>query len=244
MSFSALTETAHDLVFSRYLLPGETPEQLINRVSGGDQRFGRLMWELDFLPNSPALFNLGTNKGTSSACFKFDVNDSMLEEDGIMDVGFKAAGVLKYGGGVGYTLSALRPEGAPISTTHRVACGPVNVMHYYHVLADRLITQSGRRRAAQMAILHCDHQDIEKFITCKNEDPQALSTFNISVAATDRWMELNARPGSHLWDLIIDGAWRTGDPGLYFIDEAERHNPTPWIVSATRSPSAKASAES
>ena len=168
-------------------------------------------------------------------CFKFDVHDSM---DSILQTAYDAGMVLKYGGGVGYVLSEVRAKGLPVASTHGKACGPVAVIKHYHSLA-QMITQGGKREAAQMAVLHVDHPDIREFIHAKDKDPQALSTFNISVACTDDFMEKATDPSHYsseeakLLREITASAWRTGDPGCYFIDEAERHNPTPWLGELT-----------
>lgn len=211
----------------------ETPEEMIQRVSFGNSDYYEMLCNLDFLPNSPTLFNAETGQGTSSACFKFDVEDSMVS---IMDVATKSAFVQKWGGGVGYCLSALRPYGAPIKSTHGKACGPIAVLYLYHAVA-LMITQGGKREGAQMGILHCDHGDIEEFIKCKGKDLNTFSTFNLSVACTDSFMR-NAvnEPGSREYELlwmIAGEAWKTGDPGLYFIDQAERCNPTPHLGKLT-----------
>lgn len=212
-----------------------------------DEYRSELIEPLRFLPNSPTLFNIETpTGGTLSACFKFDVDDTMFDSpDGIMPVALKATKVLKAGGGVGYTFH-VRPEGALVNSTHRKALGPLGVMRIYHRLALE-ITQGGKRDAAQMGILHCDHPDIEKFIHAKDVDPDALGTFNISVALTDEFMheavevlrnptveynEEQTRKARLLYDMA-KSAWLTGDPGVYFIDAAERGNPTPWAGELT-----------
>src|SRR3990167_6254239 len=120
----------------RYLKPDESLEEFVDRVSFGKQEYRDVIEALDFLPNSPTLFNAGSSQ-TLSACFKFDVPDSM---DGIMDVARKAALVQKLGGGVGYTLSALRPAGSTIQTTHKVACGPLPVLNLYQAVGE-MVTQ-------------------------------------------------------------------------------------------------------
>ena len=204
----------------------ESAEELFERASFGREDFYNLLAGLDFLPNSPTLFNSGS-EGTLSACFKFDVQDTM---ESILDVGRKSALVQKWGGGVGYCLSELRPKGAHIRSTHGKACGPVVVMRFYHSIAV-MITQGGKREGAQMAILHCDHDDIEEFIHCK-ETEGVLDTFNISVAITDDFMEKTIEgeeEESKLFDEIVKNAWSNGDPGLFFIDTVERSNPTPWL---------------
>ena len=206
----------------------ESIEAMLERVSFGNSAYYDLMARLDFLPNSPTLFNAGTGRGTFSACFVFHVPDTM---DGIMSTATKAALVQKWGGGVGYAFSNLREKGAPIATTHGRACGPVAVLKLYNELAT-MITQGGKRAGAQMGILAVEHPDIKEFIHVKDENPDALSTFNISVALSDDFMrrlEDGDVDALALWDEMCASAWKTGDPGCYFIDNAERANPTPWL---------------
>lgn len=216
----------------------ETTAQFFDRVSMGRVDYREMLESLDFLPNSPTLMNIGNPdfNGTFSACFKFDPQDSMFDgPSSIMPTLVKAAGVLKAGGGVGYALSAIRPEGALVNSTHGKAFGPIGFLRMAHVLAQE-ITQGGKRDAAQMGILHCEHPDLRKFIHCKDDNPEALSTFNISVAVTDDWMTRAQEVGTAeyaLLDEMAQSAWRTGDPGVYFIDEAERYNPTPWLGKLT-----------
>lgn len=224
----------------------ETPEELFERCSFGDDNYYNLLGSRDFLPNSPTLFNVGTGQGTYSACFKFDIEDSM---ESIMDVATRSAFVQKWGGGVGYCLSSLRPYGAPIRTTHGKACGPIAVLALNHAVS-RMITQGGKRAGAQMGILHCDHPDIVRFIHCKDvprdcrchdcklvkgcehSAAKMFDTFNISVACTDKFMEEARQEGTRahaLFEAMVESAWGTGDPGLYFIDTSEKANPTPWL---------------
>lgn len=203
----------------------ETPEEFIERCSFGNEEYYNLLASLDFLPNSPTLFNAGTKRGTLSGCFKFNVEDSM---ESIVDVGRKAAFTLKFGGGTGYCLSDIRPYGKPISSTHGRACGPIAVLRYYHAIA-LMITQGGKREGAQMAVLSCDHEDVREFIHCKDKEPQSFGTFNLSVACTDEFMQKAAEGKNPLFDEMCESAWKTGDPGIYFIDTSERTNPTPWL---------------
>lgn len=248
---TVLTENAMTLLCKRYFLkdpilaPGgthklcdkckqshETVDSFFDRMSLGNSSYRSMISNLVFLPNSPTLFNMGTGQGTLSACFKFDVKDSMLGPGSIMDVAVKAAAVQKFGGGVGYYLGGLRPYGAPIRSTHGRACGPVAVLKFYHAVAE-MITQAGKRDGAQMGIMDCDHKDIREFIHCKDIDPQGLSTFNISVSCTDSFMSevVNnpSSPQAKLFQEMAESAWKTGDPGCYFVDVAERENPTPWL---------------
>lgn len=207
----------------------ESLDELFDRVSFGDSKYREILSAFDFLPNSPTMFNAG-GRGTLSACFKFDVDDSM---ESILEVGRKSALVQKWGGGVGYCLSELRPEGAHIQSTHGKACGPVAVIRMYQAISE-MITQGGKRSGAQMGILHCDHPDVARFVRCKEQEG-VLDTFNISVAVTDEFMlhvDEDVRCKA-LFDEIVRGAWTNGDPGLYFIDTAEKYNPTPKLGKLT-----------
>ena len=212
----------------------ETVDDFITRVSLGNAAYEQeLIRPLVFLPNSPTLFNIDVpGGGTLSACFKFDISDTMMDEDhnGIMDTATKASMVIKWGGGVGYYLGELRPRGSLVNSTHGVAMGPVAVLKFLHSL-DTMLTQSGKREAAQMGILPVDHPDIMEFISAKDADPQSLSTFNISVSLPDAFMEQAVIGGTkqhHILRSMAASAWRTGDPGVFFSDTAESANPTPW----------------
>lgn len=225
MSFS---DNAITILQQRYLRSGETPDGMLRRVAGDNQDYYEMMSRLDFLPNSPTLFNAGSTEGTMSACFVLEVPDSL---DGILEVATKAAALLKWGGGVGYVLSHLRSKQELVRSTGGRACGPVRVLKLFHALS-ATFDQGGKRPGAQMAVLSCDHPDISDFINAKAEDPDALSTFNISVALTDDFMRraiAQLSPERELWHNMCENAWRTGDPGCFFINAVNRDNPVPWL---------------
>lgn len=239
---------------ARYLdEEAKTPDDLFRRVSGGNKEHYELMSEGLFLPNSPTLFNAGKKiGGTLSACFVFDIEDCLLGDwpDGgldspfpssILGTTFKAACVAKAGGGVGYYLGNIREEGAVVKSTHKRACGPVGVLKWLHGIRG-LITQGGMRDLAQMAVLPVWHKDIRKFIHCKDMDPKALESFNLSVSwrnedidAIDWDSVRNAERDSHfdtpsgLWLEQCQSAWRTGCPGMLFWDIINRWNATPHL---------------
>jgi ribonucleoside-diphosphate reductase alpha chain len=234
----------------------ETPAQLLARVAeaiaAGEptaelaaswaQRFYDEMAALRFLPNSPTMMNAGTAQGKLAACFVLPVQD-MLES--IMATAQAAAMVQKFGGGTGFSLSRLRGEGEPIASTHGRACGPISVLRHYDDVS-RLVTQGGKRDGANMGVLRVDHPDIRAFIHAK-DDGVTAQRFNLSVGITDEFME--AAANGEQWILrdprdgeprgsenarallteIADSAWRTGDPGLIFLDSINRANPTPAL---------------
>ena len=243
----------------------ETPRELFERVADTvssvekerdretwREVFFNMMWSKQFLPNSPTLVNAGTNKGSLSACFVMSPEDTM---ESIMQVAYDSALVEKWGGGIGFNLSHLRPKNDSISTTHGKALGPIGVMRIYAKLGTE-ITQGSFRLGAHMAMLSVDHPDIREFIHCKDDvrNNNELSNFNISVRIPDSfmlavesgddWPLFNPRNGeivetvsaSELWNEICQSAWETGDPGLGFMDRVMETHPNPQLDELTSNP--------
>lgn len=189
-------------------------------TSGGSwaMRFFTLMREGIFLPNTPTLSNAGTEEPMLSACFGLPVNDSFEGPGGIYDSLTNSARIFKLGGGVGYNFSNLRPQGDKVKSTDGVASGPISFMSLYDANVN-VIKQGGRRRGAAIGILNDDHPDIKKFVVCKKEEG-SLKNFNISVIVKD----LN-KIDEELFDMIVDGIWNNGEPGLLFYDNMNKNNP-------------------
>ena len=263
----ALSENSRVILEQRYLRKDadgnaiETPEELFRRVahavaegeSNGleslwENRFYKLLTSMRFLPNSPTLVNAGTGRGCLSACFVVTPEDNM---ESIMEVAHDAAMIEKWGGGIGFGLSKLRPRNDMIKTTHGNACGPIAVMKLYSAVGATL-TQGAFRLGAHMGQIRDSHPDIREFIHCKDND-DTLQNFNISVQITDDfmraveadedWALINPRDegkgpvnavvetvsARELWNEIAESAWKTGDPGVVFMDRVWETAPNPQM---------------
>ena len=217
-------------------------------VQAAAEEFYFLMTQRRFEPNSPTLMNAGRPLGQLSACFVLPVEDALSNgESGIYDTLRSMALIHQSGGGTGFSFSRLRSRGSMVRSTTGVASGPVSFMQLYDASTDA-VKQGGTRRGANMGILRVDHPDVLEFISCK-EDLTKITNFNISVGVTTKFMEALKAGGDYelmdpitkqvtgtanareVWDKMILGAWRTGEPGVFFIDEANRYNPVPHLGS-------------
>lgn len=261
-----LTENAEYLLRERYLLKDkdgnvkETPRQMFNRVAkalaevelqyGKSEKevrkikndFASIMSRLEFLPNSPCLYNAGTELSQLSACFSLPIEDSI---DGIFSTLHRSAKIFQSGGGVGYNFSYIRPKDDVVRSTQGTASGPISFMNVYNEMCET-IKSGSRRRGAMMGILNSNHPDILDFIVCKEKEGR-LSNFNISVGIDDRFMNAVMENGDYelinprnrkpmkkikaraIWNTIITMAWKNGEPGVLFWDTINRYNPVPGV---------------
>lgn len=248
------------LLAKRYFQPGEDFDAFVLRLANfaaqGDrihgvperralqlaEEYARLKYENLFWENSPYLFNAGTDSPMLSACYVLDVPDDMF---GIFTAVRDSVMIQKYGGGVGFDFSKLRPEGDVVNGTGGVASGPLSFLKAFDA-ATEAVKQGGRRRGANMGILRCDHPDIFKFINAKLEEG-VITNFNLSVGVTDAFMEaalnnklyplINPRTGEvvktvdalSVLHMIAKNAWRNGEPGVIFLDAINRANMVPHL---------------
>jgi ribonucleoside-diphosphate reductase alpha chain len=232
----------------------ETPDAMLNRVATAvsdpettsdreawKYKFYKSMNNLDFLPNSPCLMNAGSDNQQLLACFLLEIPDSI---EGIFDMVKLTALIHKSGGGTGLSFSRLRGRHTAVTSSGGYASGPVSFMRAFGVATD-VVAQGGRRRGANLGLLDIGHPNIMSFISCK-ESTEDFSSFNISASVTDEFMDC-LRKGSQftlvdpksvsetqidpqeIWDALIYQAWLTGEPGVFFVDTANRYNTVPWV---------------
>jgi len=234
------------LLKDRYFLSTETTwEDLAKRVSKIYPDIYPYLLAMKFIPSSPTLMNGGTTErlGTLSSCFPMDIEDSI---EGIFESLKECAVITKFGGGIGIPFSKLRSSGEIIQTLDgRKSSGPLPFISIFNEMLDG-VNQGGVRRGAAMGLLEIDHPTILEFIRAK-KDLKKFNRFNFSVIIPDTFYKnLETNPDAphtikdvttgnehilldkdgnsvttkKLWDIIIENAWLTAEPGLFNMDIA------------------------
>ncbi len=208
--------------------------------------FYNLLTSKKFFPNSPTFTGAGTPLGQLAACFVLPIADDLgKQSDGIFTTLRNASLIQQSGGGNGFSFTKIRPKGSYISSSSGKATGPVGFMSVYDKAFGE-VAQGGVRRGANMGVLRVDHPDVRDFIKCKSSEGQ-ISNFNISVAITDKFMKavkddttydlidphsskvVETPRAREIFDMIVEYAYKNGEPGVLFIDAANRTNPVPHL---------------
>ncbi|MDZ4246219.1 MAG: vitamin B12-dependent ribonucleotide reductase [Dehalococcoidia bacterium] len=239
-----ITETPGGMLMrvAGYVAKAELLYSPLTDVAAWEREFYNVMARMDFLPNSPTLMNAARELGQLSACFVLPIEDSM---ESIFNAVKYTALIHKSGGGTGFSFSRLRPESDKVGSTGGVASGPVSFIRAFDTATD-VIKQGGMRRGANMAVLNVNHPDILRFITVK-EDLTSLTNFNLSVAVNSEFIQavnkgkeyplINPRTleetgklkAEEVFNKLVAMAWKTGDPGIIFLDRINESNPTPHL---------------
>ncbi len=215
-------------------------------VEATERAFYRLLTDLRFFPNSPTFTGAGTPLGQLAACFVLPITDDMGRDSaGIFQTLRDAALIQQTGGGNGFSFGRLRHKGSYVASSAGQATGPVGFLRVYDKAFGE-IAQGGTRRGANMAVLPVHHPDILDFINCKVSEDQ-ITNFNISVGITDDFMcavrddqnfdLISPHDGSvtktmrarEIFNAIVKNAYRNGEPGVLFLDAANRTNPVPHL---------------
>ena len=252
----AISKVAQNILKKRYYHTGENSwEDIANRVvewvipdAPQDRKeiTRQMIINTYFIPNSPCLVNSGKPDGGLSACFVVDFPDTI---EGIYKTKLDIALIARKGGGCGFSLSKIRPEGSFVhGSSHGYAGGGIKfadtISHDMEAM-----TQSGFRSMALMMTESVYHPDIIKFINAKTEEGR-IENANISVTVDDAFMraviadekywtrfkftnpdgsttvrKYNEYRARDIFEMIVEGMWKNGEPGILFYD---RINDSPY----------------
>ena len=241
----SIAETVEEM-FERVAKTVAAPDASYRDVKRTEVEFYNLLTTKKFFPNSPTFTGAGTPLGQLAACFVLPIEDDLGKHpDGIFSTLRNAALIQQVGGGNGFSFSDLRPRNSLVTSSMGKATGPVGFLEVYDSAFGE-IAQGGSRRGANMGVLRVDHPDIREFITCKGKEGK-VANFNISVALTDKFMEavknnttydlvdphtnevVEKPMASEIFEMIVEYAHKNGEPGVLFIDPANRTNPVPHL---------------
>lgn len=231
-----------DIWKKKYQRNGESFEDWLDRVSGGDADVAELIADKKFLFGGRILSNRGIDdeKVTYSNCYVISPPEDNIES--IYDTAKKLARTYSYGGGCGIDISKLAPCGAKVNNQAKSTSGAVSFMDTFSQVTEQ-IGQNGRRGALMISI-DCTHPDLEKFITIKS-DLNKVTSANISVRVTDRFMvavkndedwELYYKRNEtgeeikktvkarDIFDMLCRNNWDYAEPGILYWDRITNWN--------------------
>lgn len=233
-----------DIWTRKYQRNGESFEEWLDRVSGGNDDVRQLIKDKKFLFGGRILSNRGAYKDgekvTYSNCYVISPPEDNIES--IFDCAKKLARTFSYGGGCGIDIGMLSPRGAKVNNTAKETSGSVSFMDLYSLVTG-LIGQNGRRGALMISI-PCDHPDIEEFIECKS-DLNRVTKANISIRITDDFMKavqndddwylsfVREETGENIYKQVkakdlyhkfCKMNWDYAEPGMLFWDRIQNWN--------------------
>ena len=229
---------------NKYQYNNESFDSWVERVSGGNEKIGKLIKEKKFLFAGRILANRGLPqygvKVTYSNCYVLEPPKDNLES--IFDTAKGLARTFSYGGGVGIDISKLRPNGAKVNNSAKTTTGSVSFMDLFSMTTG-LIGQRGRR-GALMISMDVNHPDIEEFIDIKT-DLDRVTKANISIRINDEFMKAveNKKPymckfvvestneviekevdAYRLFMKLVKNNWDFAEPGILFWDNIENNH--------------------
>ena len=199
-------------------------------------RFYDLLRGFKYIPGGRIMAAMGTGaQVTAQNCYVLPSPEDSRQ--GIMHSLNQWVEIQSKGGGVGINMSSLRPRGDAVKGVNGTSSGPVNWAQPFAFISKSVIIQGGSRRGAAMIMLDVDHPDVFEFIHAK-ETPGVLEGCNVSVCLSDSFMEAVKSDGDwdlqfkgrvyrtvkarQIWDEICEAAWRSAEPGIYFMERANK----------------------
>jgi len=231
-----MSEEALHTLSKGYLLPGETPREMMTRLACTAAKINQdptleedlfhCLWEGWLGPASPVCSNFGTNRGLPISCYSVHLSDSVSSVYSHLK---EVAALSKNGGGVGVYLGDVRPAGAPISGGGQ-STGVVPWARQYDLCAS-VVSQGGVRRGSFAMYLPISHPDVPELLRAKDHakgDPRQLIDSNVALTITDEWVESMIAGDTQKQELfgeVLKTRMISGSPYLIFIDNANRQNP-------------------
>ena len=213
-----------DIWTKKYQQNGETFDEWVDRVSGGNEDVAQLIREKKFLFGGRILASRGITdrKVTYSNCYVLPKVEDSIE--GIYDTAKHLARTFSYGGGVGIDISQLRAKGMPVNNAAKTTSGAVSFMETFSQVSS-VIGQEGRR-GALMISMDCNHDDIEEFIDAKRNTDK-LEGCNISVRCDNQFMkdsQCKDYGQRRLMMKLAENNWDYAEPGILFWDNINEYN--------------------